>query len=267
MNCARRFENHPRTLTKDLPVYSWAQTRGPDGPFVELRAWVRYSKGGEKEVPIWFSGCREEHTFSRAYAQQLKSLHNQRGDEFPNWCPPCAKDPDRIVASVMAQTQNGNGQESGSAESRKQKRLDKNLLKAVDAVASIWEHVRNYPNRSYQKRLDMITQADLARALGYKSQDEKNLINTASNYLTRCQVREMFPNSESWFRSFVETVVELIEKKISSEEIVSRLKSRLLRSLEWCEPLDGCASAPVLASVRWLVETSRRCGRSSLWLW
>lgn len=118
-NCARRFDNHPRVKTKDVPVYGWAATQGPDGPFVELRAWIRYSKGGEKEVPVWFIGCGCEYPLKRDYIATLKSAHKNEKAEFSRWCPLCVKSPSRLAATLQAQFQNGNELKSGGAEKKR----------------------------------------------------------------------------------------------------------------------------------------------------
>jgi hypothetical protein len=127
--------------------------------------------------------------------------------------------------AFRAVQQTGNGRKNESTDNRKQQRVDKKLLNAVDKVSDIWQQVRNYDKKTYEQRLDMISQVDLARELGFKSQDEKNLATLVYKYLKGCGVREMFPTAPSWYRCFVETVVGHIEKKMTSEAVVSSLKS------------------------------------------
>lgn len=134
-----------------------------------------------------------------------------------------------IALAYQAQAQNGNGQKNGSAEKRRQEREAAKLLKAVNVIASEWEQLQKL-NRTHQQKLNLIKKVEFARGLGSKSQDEKNLENVANTYLTRLHINKMFPNTPSWFRSFVSEVVENIEKKMSSEQIVSSLKSRLAHS-------------------------------------
>jgi Zn finger protein HypA/HybF involved in hydrogenase expression len=143
-NCARRFEDNPRTVKTDWPIYAWAETRGPDGPFVEILAWVRYSKGGAKEVPVWFVGCEHEAPLSRSYIATLKSAHKNRKTVFSRWCPPCVKNPEQLAATLQAQAQNGNRQkneeltksESTSKAGRPRKFTDEEAFNAIDNLGA-----------------------------------------------------------------------------------------------------------------------------------
>lgn len=125
-NCSRRFEDNPRTVKTDWPIYAWAETHGPDGPFVDLLAWVRYSRGGEKDVPVWFIGCEHEALLSRSYIATLKSAHKNRKTVFSRWCPPCVKNPEQLAATLQAQVQNSGRQKNEGAE-RKQRGGARNI--------------------------------------------------------------------------------------------------------------------------------------------
>lgn len=140
-NCARLFSNHPRTLKDDRPVFAWTETDGPDGLFVELLAWIRYSRGGEKDVPVWFSLCQHEEQWRRNTLRTRESQHRKRKEEFPQICTAGRREAlAHLRAAIQAQFQNGNG----LSEQPKKLRLDRGgFIKRLDKLILIaYENVK-----------------------------------------------------------------------------------------------------------------------------
>lgn len=138
------------------------------------------------------------------------------------------------VAIHLSRFQNGNGPEKGSRENGKDvksRNRERWLREAVNNITVMWERMRNSTFLSYQDKLDRITQVALASEIGIgKDKDPDSVIEVLRNRLIECGVRDMFFGSGSWYDSFVQTVVEEIERGLTSEQIVLNLKSRLARS-------------------------------------
>ena len=113
-----------------------------------------------------------------------------------------------------------------STDSIKQQNRDRWLLEAVIAIAERWKVVRDY-DLPREKKLDRITQLDLASSFSIVSQSDKTERMQVANRLKECGVRKMFPGARSWFDRLVEFVVDEIERGQTPEEIVSGLKARL----------------------------------------
>lgn len=151
--CNGLFENHPRTLKSDVALYGWAETPSRDAPYVGLRAWIRYSKGNPKEVPVWFPLCGDEEQMQRASLKSLRSQHQTKRGEFPEACSECRHDAGRLAAKVLARSGSASGgysllevhsdlreQRSGGSKNgrtgRPRKFTNEAAFKAIDALGS-----------------------------------------------------------------------------------------------------------------------------------
>jgi hypothetical protein len=120
-------------------------------------------------------------------------------------------------------TQNGSGQGHVNVLTENQVQL---LLKVLREIATIWETMLKHPRRD-EKRHTIITQLDLAPTLGIHAQDDKSKRTLVARKLKGCRVDEMFPGAESWFQSFVDSVIDEIKRQKTPEQIVTSLQLRL----------------------------------------
>jgi hypothetical protein len=153
----------------------------------------------------------------------------QRWDKYTDTCSECLRDRsslvERLTELAILDTAGRIGQKNDISTAKSEA-----LLKAINAVASLWKVVRNNP-RPFDKKLLLITQLDLAPELGIHGQDDKTKRTQVAAWLKKgCDLNSMFSDSHSWYRCFVQTVVEEIERGSAPEAVVKSLQLRHSRA-------------------------------------
>jgi hypothetical protein len=142
---------------------------------------------------------------------------------FPAVCRFHHNHPEAYAELLQARQTSGNKQGEGKPSGRKRQDRSQWLLEAINAVAELWHCYESLP---HQKRIDCITQEDLAPLLGFGGGDPTTIAKQVYNRLKDCGLREMFPGVRSWFNSFVETVADEIERDTDPQTILARLMQR-----------------------------------------
>ena len=200
---------------KTIPVHAWLEDGAAEAPLI---AEVCY---GPEEVVVKFKACGHEETWPRASARSRVFAHThprRPGDHFPLLCRECRGNRSKMLELLQSPVNNGGWQKSDEGFGR--------FLEVVRAVASRWSAVRDYPGRTFEKRLKMVGLADIGPAVGVhqnRQETDKNYRNRVGHALDGRGVTEAFPD-------FRQAVAEGIERGESCEEVARRLWSQRARA-------------------------------------
>jgi hypothetical protein len=199
-------------LCVEVVNHQWRKKRvdeplndGPDGG-----TWILYSKEDEEgNIPVRFRLCGCEVPFPRS---SIKSrLHAHRTGKSP-WPPCCRKCSDRPGETIERLLQSVGAPPSDSPAFQ-------SFLEVVRAVAERWAVVREYPERTLEKRLRKVGLADIGPKLGinqHGQETDKNYRNRVSSQLKTRGVTEAFPALRA-------AVVEEIKAGRAVEEVARQM--------------------------------------------
>ena len=101
------------------------------------------------------------------------------------------------------------------------------LFDAVEGVIALWNRVR-HADLDLEDKLPTINQIKLADYLVIGSSGDDSSAVQLTYRLKESGLREAFPDSSSWFRAFVDTVVNEYERGVAAKDIAAGLKFRAI---------------------------------------